>query len=96
MAVRRKQFDAVVCMYHDQGHIPLKLLDFEGGVNITLGCRLSGRRSIMVRRLTSQDVVSHPPTASSVRWSMRTNWRLKAPWRQRSLGARENLAVKRT
>ena len=29
MAVRRKQFDAVVCMYHDQGHIPLKLLDFE-------------------------------------------------------------------
>jgi 4-hydroxythreonine-4-phosphate dehydrogenase len=30
-------FDAVVCMYHDQGHIPLKLLDFEGGVNITLG-----------------------------------------------------------
>jgi 4-hydroxythreonine-4-phosphate dehydrogenase len=37
MAVRKKQFDAVVCMYHDQGHIPLKLLDFEGGVNITLG-----------------------------------------------------------
>lgn len=30
-------FDAVVCMYHDQGHIPLKLLDFEEGVNITLG-----------------------------------------------------------
>jgi 4-hydroxythreonine-4-phosphate dehydrogenase len=24
-------------MYHDQGHIPLKLLDFDGGVNITLG-----------------------------------------------------------
>lgn len=37
MAVRRKQFDAVVCMYHDQGHIPLKLLDFEGGVNVALG-----------------------------------------------------------
>ncbi len=36
-AVRKKQFDAVVCMYHDQGHIPLKLLDFEGGVNVTLG-----------------------------------------------------------
>ena len=30
-------FDGVVCMYHDQGHIPAKLLDFEGGVNITLG-----------------------------------------------------------
>jgi len=37
MAVTRKQYDAVVCMYHDQGHIPSKLLDFEGGVNVTLG-----------------------------------------------------------
>ncbi len=35
-AVRGK-YDAVVCMYHDQGHIPMKLLDFEGGVNVTLG-----------------------------------------------------------
>ncbi len=37
MTVRRKMFDAIVCMYHDQGHIPLKLLDFEGGVNVALG-----------------------------------------------------------
>lgn len=37
LAVKRKKFDAIVCMYHDQGHIPLKLLDFEGGVNVTLG-----------------------------------------------------------
>jgi 4-hydroxythreonine-4-phosphate dehydrogenase len=37
MAVRKKKFDAIVCMYHDQGHVPLKLLDFEGGVNVTLG-----------------------------------------------------------
>lgn len=36
-AVQRKKYDAVVCMYHDQGHIPSKLLDFEGGVNIALG-----------------------------------------------------------
>jgi 4-hydroxythreonine-4-phosphate dehydrogenase len=33
-------FDAVVCMYHDQGHIPMKLLDFEGGVNVTLGLQV--------------------------------------------------------
>ncbi len=33
----QKRYDAVVCMYHDQGHIPMKLLDFEGGVNVTLG-----------------------------------------------------------
>lgn len=31
------KYDAVVCMYHDQGLIPLKLLDFECGVNVTLG-----------------------------------------------------------
>jgi 4-hydroxythreonine-4-phosphate dehydrogenase len=37
MAVRKRRFDAIVCMYHDQGHVPLKLLDFEGGVNVTLG-----------------------------------------------------------
>jgi 4-hydroxythreonine-4-phosphate dehydrogenase len=37
MAAVRGQFDAVVCMYHDQGHVPLKLLDFEGGVNMALG-----------------------------------------------------------
>ena len=37
LAVQKKKFDAIVCMYHDQGHIPLKLLDFEGGVNVALG-----------------------------------------------------------
>ncbi|MGI0517218.1 4-hydroxythreonine-4-phosphate dehydrogenase PdxA [Treponema denticola] len=30
-------YDIVVAMYHDQGHIPLKLLAFGNGVNITLG-----------------------------------------------------------
>lgn len=33
----RKTFDAVVCMYHDQALIPVKMLDFWGGVNLTLG-----------------------------------------------------------
>ncbi|MEM1304603.1 MAG: 4-hydroxythreonine-4-phosphate dehydrogenase PdxA, partial [Planctomycetota bacterium] len=31
------EFDAVVAMYHDQGHIALKLLDMHGAVNITCG-----------------------------------------------------------
>ncbi|MEW6057438.1 MAG: 4-hydroxythreonine-4-phosphate dehydrogenase PdxA [Bdellovibrionota bacterium] len=30
-------FDAIVCMYHDQGLIPAKLLDFENTVNVSLG-----------------------------------------------------------
>lgn len=33
----RRRYDAVLCMYHDQGLIPLKTIDFDGGVNITLG-----------------------------------------------------------
>lgn len=32
-----KKFDAVVCMYHDQGLIPFKLIHFKDGVNTTLG-----------------------------------------------------------
>ncbi|MDR2772574.1 MAG: 4-hydroxythreonine-4-phosphate dehydrogenase PdxA [Elusimicrobiota bacterium] len=31
------EFDIVVAMYHDQGHIPIKLLAFDTGVNITVG-----------------------------------------------------------
>lgn len=33
----RNTYDAAICMYHDQGLIPLKTLDMDGGVNITLG-----------------------------------------------------------
>jgi 4-hydroxythreonine-4-phosphate dehydrogenase len=31
------QWDAVVCMYHDQGLIPFKMVHFSDGVNVTLG-----------------------------------------------------------
>ena len=33
----RSGYDAVLCMYHDQALIPVKMLDFWGGVNVTLG-----------------------------------------------------------
>ncbi len=33
----RLRYDAAICMYHDQALIPLKTLDFDGGVNVTLG-----------------------------------------------------------
>ncbi len=36
-AARKKEFDCVLAMYHDQGLGPLKLLHFEDGVNATLG-----------------------------------------------------------
>jgi 4-hydroxythreonine-4-phosphate dehydrogenase len=34
---RQGEFAAIICMYHDQGLIPLKLLHFMDGVNVTLG-----------------------------------------------------------
>ncbi|MGH1577068.1 4-hydroxythreonine-4-phosphate dehydrogenase PdxA [Planktotalea sp.] len=33
----RTRYDAAVCMYHDQALIPIKTLDFDRGVNVTLG-----------------------------------------------------------
>lgn len=36
-AVHRSRYDGIVCMYHDQGHAPMKLIAFETGVNVTIG-----------------------------------------------------------
>ncbi|HWI26672.1 MAG TPA: 4-hydroxythreonine-4-phosphate dehydrogenase PdxA [Stellaceae bacterium] len=36
-AAARRRYDAALCMYHDQALIPLKTIDFTGGVNVTLG-----------------------------------------------------------
>jgi 4-hydroxythreonine-4-phosphate dehydrogenase len=36
-AVHRQRYDAIVCMYHDQGHGPMKLLAFDTGVNVSIG-----------------------------------------------------------
>jgi 4-hydroxythreonine-4-phosphate dehydrogenase len=33
----RANYDAAICMYHDQALIPIKALDIDGGVNVTLG-----------------------------------------------------------
>ncbi len=37
LKMHRGKYDAIIAMYHDQGHIPLKLLAFESGVNVSLG-----------------------------------------------------------
>ena len=36
-AEARKGYDAAICMYHDQALIPIKTIDFDGAVNVTLG-----------------------------------------------------------
>jgi 4-hydroxythreonine-4-phosphate dehydrogenase len=37
LPAKRRATDAFICMYHDQGHIPLKALAFDSAVNTTLG-----------------------------------------------------------
>jgi 4-hydroxythreonine-4-phosphate dehydrogenase len=37
MRARQGEFDIVVVQYHDQGHIPIKLMGFDTGVNVTVG-----------------------------------------------------------
>jgi 4-hydroxythreonine-4-phosphate dehydrogenase len=36
-ALARPRMDCAICMYHDQALIPIKTLDMDGGVNVTLG-----------------------------------------------------------
>ena len=37
LAAVKGKYDIVVAMYHDQGHIPMKLLSFDTGVNVSIG-----------------------------------------------------------
>ena len=36
-AIHNDQHDAIICMYHDQGHAPMKLIGFKSAVNVTIG-----------------------------------------------------------
>ena len=73
------EFDAVIAMYHDQGHIPAKLAGFGDTVNVTLGdeqllllrskllykdCRLFARPWIM-ERLSTSLAMAKPITRTS-------------------------------
>jgi 4-hydroxythreonine-4-phosphate dehydrogenase len=62
--VLKGRYDAVVCMYHDQGHIPMKVLDFEGGITSLLVCRSSALPSTTGPRSTSPIAGSPLPAAS--------------------------------
>jgi len=39
-ALARPRMDCAICLYHDQALIPIKTLDMDGGVNVTLGLRI--------------------------------------------------------
>jgi 4-phospho-D-threonate 3-dehydrogenase / 4-phospho-D-erythronate 3-dehydrogenase len=76
-AVHRKRFDAIVCMYHDQGHAPMKLLAFESGVNVTVGLPIV-RTSVdhgTAFDIAWQGVAFTGSLDNALRWA----WRLSEP-----------------
>ena len=75
----RGQWDMVVAMYHDQGHIPLKLMGFDSAINITLGLpivRTSPTHGTAFDRAWNPDTPAHPEgmieaiIAASQLWSV--------------------------
>ena len=73
------EFDGVIAMYHDQGHIPLKLMGFDSAINITLGLpivRTSPTHGTAFDRAWNPDTPAHPEgmieaiIAASQLWSV--------------------------
>jgi len=82
----RGDYDGVVCMYHDQGLIPLKLLHFHDAVNITLGLPII-RTSVdhgTAYDLAGSGTASHFSMIASIRTAV--GMAKKAGARQRSAG----------
>jgi len=67
----RGEFDVVVALYHDQGLAPLKTVEFDEAVNVTLGLPF-----VRTSPITGPPMVS-PAAASPARAASATPW----PWR---------------
>jgi len=79
MPVRKNRFDAIVCMYHDQGHVPLSSWISNRAWNVRWGCRLCARRWITVPRSTSRGKERHPRGAGKrARTGGQDRWRAAA------------------
>jgi 4-hydroxythreonine-4-phosphate dehydrogenase len=67
----RGEFDVVVAMYHDQGLIPVKTLDFERSVNVTLGlpylrCSVDHGTAFDI---AGKGVANHKPMLYAIQWA---------------------------
>ena len=67
----RRRYDGIVSMYHDQGHIPFKMLAFDRGVNSTLGLPVVRTSPDPVPRSTSPGRGWPTPAASTRRSNLR-------------------------
>ncbi len=69
-----RNFDCIVCAYHDQGMIPFKLLSFDDGVNLTLGLpiiRTSPAHGVAFDRMRSNARLSSTSMAAALRLAAR-------------------------
>jgi 4-hydroxythreonine-4-phosphate dehydrogenase len=69
----RGDFDVVIAMYHDQGLIPVKTLDFEHSVNVTLGlpylrCSVDHGTAFDI---AGKGVANHKPMLYAIQWAAR-------------------------
>jgi 4-hydroxythreonine-4-phosphate dehydrogenase len=74
---QRERYDAIVCQYHDQGHIPFKMLAFDKGVNVTLGLPIV-RTSVdhgTAFDIAWKGVASPESLFEAVRAAIRLSWR---------------------
>ncbi|MEZ5913810.1 MAG: 4-hydroxythreonine-4-phosphate dehydrogenase PdxA [Paracoccaceae bacterium] len=60
-AAARAGYDAAIAMYHDQALIPIKTIDFAGGVNVTLGLPF----------VRTGPITARPSTSPARAWPMR-------------------------
>ena len=75
LKVIKGEFDMLVVHYHDQGHIPLKLLAFDSGVNITVGLDVDAELEDK-QFLDGRD--SYGIMVNIKRWTAWNNWRTAA------------------
>ena len=80
----RGAFDLVVAMYHDQGHIAMKLIDFEGTVNISLGIPII---RVSVDHGTAFDIAGHNKAdARSMKQAIRVAVRMAMQKKRMAMG----------
>lgn len=72
IASMRKQTDAYICMYHDQGLIPMKAIAFDEGINVTLGLPIV-RTSVdhgTAMEIAGQGIANHQSMASAIEYAI--------------------------
>lgn len=72
--INLKKYDCIICLYHDQGMIPFKLLSFREGVNLTLGLpiiRTSPAHGVAFEVMRRGDIPFHSSMVEAIKLAAR-------------------------